>query len=76
MGISPDGQVTFVSKLWGGRVSDKYITQHSGLVLLLDCGDNVMADYGFDIQDILPHGVHLNIPPFKGTRKQLTAEEV
>ena len=35
-----------------------------------------MADRGFDIQDILPEGVGLNIPPFKGERKQLTALEV
>lgn len=34
-----------------------------------------MADRGFDIGDILPHGVNLNIPPFKGTRDQLIAEE-
>ena len=34
-----------------------------------------MADCGFDIRDILPHGVTLNIPPFKGTRAQLSAEE-
>jgi hypothetical protein len=76
VGISPNGQVTCVSKLWGGRVSDKCITQQSGILNLLEPGDNIMADRGFDINDILPHGVHLNIPPFKGTRDQLTAEEV
>ncbi|XP_031572729.1 uncharacterized protein LOC116306777 [Actinia tenebrosa] len=74
--ISPNGQVTFLSKLWGGRVSDKCITQNSGLLELLDKGDNVMADRGFDIADILPPGVSLNLPPFKGTRDQLTASEV
>lgn len=76
VGISPNGQVTFVSKLWGGRVSDKVITSHSGILDLLEAGDNVMADRGFDIGDILPPGVGLNIPPFKGTRDQLTSEEV
>ena len=34
-----------------------------------------MADRGFDIADILPEGAALNIPPFKGLRDQLTAEE-
>ena len=62
--------------MWDGRISDKYITQQSGLIQLLNTGDNVMADRGFDISDILPMGVHLNIPPFKGARKQLTADKV
>ena len=35
-----------------------------------------MADRGFEITNILPTGVGLNIPPFKGARAQLTAEEV
>lgn len=76
VGISPNGQIIFVSKLWGGRVSDKFITDKSALVQHLQPGDNVMADRGFDILDILPPGVGLNIPPFKGSRAQLTAEEV
>ena len=76
VGISPNGQVTFISKLWGGRVSDKWITKHSGILDLLDQNDNVMADRGFDIAEILPPGVSLNLPPFKGSREQPTASEV
>eukprot|EP00794_Sanderia_malayensis_P013327 gene13326-biopygen10629 len=75
IGISPSGLITFVSKLWSGKVSDKEITLKSGVLALLEDGDNLMADRGFDIQDILPPGVTLNIPPFKGTRAQLTAKE-
>ncbi len=66
---------SIVSKLWSGRVSDKKITLKSGLLPLLEAGDNVMADRGFDIADILPTGVTLNIPPFKGSRAQLTLSE-
>ena len=76
VGISPTGCVIFVSKLWAGRVSDKELTQRSGILNFLQDGDNVMADRGFDIADILPQGVSLNIPPFKGNRKQLSAPEV
>ena len=75
VGISPNGLITFVSKLWAGRVTDKTITKESGVLEKLDSGDNVMADRGFDIHDILPEGVTLNIPPFKGSRSQLTGDE-
>ena len=75
VGISPNGLVTFVSKLWSGRVSDKQITKESGLLEMLDYGDNVMADRGFDISNILPGGGTLNIPHFKGSRSQLTTAE-
>lgn len=56
-------------------MSDKQITRESGVLALLDSGDNVMVDRGFDIRDILPAGVTLNMPPFLAGRDQLTAAE-
>uniref|UniRef100_A0A673L1Z4 DDE Tnp4 domain-containing protein n=1 Tax=Sinocyclocheilus rhinocerous TaxID=307959 RepID=A0A673L1Z4_9TELE len=44
VGISPTGSITFLSKSWGGRASDKTITKLSGLIDLLEEGDIVMAD--------------------------------
>ena len=36
-----------------------------------------MADRGFEIQDLLvPHGLILNMPPFKGNNASLSAEDV
>ena len=66
IGISQNGAITFVSKLWSGRVSDKQLTLSSALLPLLEPGDNVMADRGFDIADILPTDVTLIIPPSQG----------
>ena len=30
VGITPQGVVSFISKAWVGRASDKYITEHCG----------------------------------------------
>ncbi|CAC5389769.1 unnamed protein product [Mytilus coruscus] len=43
---------------------------------LLDKGDNVMADRGFEIEDILLEGITLNIPPFKRSNRQLKPNDV
>ena len=62
--ISPSGAVTFISRLYGGATSDKEITRASGLFNLLEVGDHVMADKGFDIvYDVMSIGVKLNVPP-------------
>ena len=76
VGVTPNGQVSFLSELWGGRVSDKQITRESGVLDLLEAGDNVMVDRGFDISDIVPEGVTVNMPPFLAGREQMTASEV
>ena len=75
VGITPNGQVTYLSQLWGGRVSDKQITGESGVLELLEAGDNVMVDRGFDIAGIVPDGVAVNMPPFLAGREQMTAAE-
>lgn len=47
----------------------KKIVQESGLIDLLEKGDHLMADRGFNIGDLLTRrGVKLNIPPFSKGR--------
>ena len=65
VGITPSGAFSFISKLWSGSTSDRRVTQESGLIDLLEEGDQVMADRGFTIRDLLTKkGVKLNMPPF------------
>ena len=77
IGVSPSGLVTFVSDAWGGRSLDKAITEQSGILDLLDKGDSVMADKGFDIEELLaPRGDRLNAPPKLGKETQMSGVNV
>ncbi len=52
-------------KLYPGSISDKELTRQSGILDLLEPGDSIMADKGFDREQyLIPLGVKLNIPPF------------
>ena len=65
-----------ISRAYGGHASDKFIVQDCGILNRLVPGDEVMADRGFTIQDLLfPLRVKLNIPAFSHG-KQLSNEEV
>lgn len=77
VGIAPSGALTFISQLYTGSISDREIVTRSGLLSLkFDDGDQVMADKGFQIDDILPLGVGNNIPPFLGGDEQMSPEDV
>ena len=51
LGITPCGAISFLSKCWGGRATDKFITMNSGFLGLLEHGDVVLADRVFDIHE-------------------------
>ncbi|XP_066303870.1 uncharacterized protein [Branchiostoma lanceolatum] len=77
IGISPQGCISFISKAWGGRVSDKYLTENCGILKKLLPGDIVLADRGFNIADSVAfEGAKLYIPAFTKGKKQLSALEV
>ena len=77
IGISPCGAISYLSKCWGGRATDKCITMNSDFLRLLEYGDVELADRGFDIaDDIAVHGATLIIPSFTRGKKQLSLQEV
>jgi len=77
IGITPQGSVSFLSKAWGGRASDKYITENCGLLRKLLPGDLVLADRGFDIAESVEMCcAQVNIPSFTKGKAQLSAVDV
>ena len=71
-GITPAGTVSFVSALYGGLISDKEISRHSGIIEFLASKDNVMADKGFTILKLLAtKDCTLIIPPFLNCENNL-----
>lgn len=77
IGITPQGSVSFISEGWGGRVSDKHITENSKFLYKVLPGDTILADRGFDIQDSLGlYCATVTIPAFTRGKKQLSGIEV
>ena len=59
-----------------GGISDKEITRCSRILDLLEPGDSVMADKGFDINDLLrEHNVLLNILPSLESQVQFSPQD-
>ena len=77
IGITPQGTISFVSEAWGGRTSDKYLTENCGILEKLLPGDMVMADRGFTIHDsVMYKQASLVIPAFTKGKSQLDPIDV
>jgi len=73
VGSSPGGLINLVSPAYGGSVSDRQLTERIDLGKKCDPGDQIMADKGFNIQDIVGlDDVSVNMPTFlkKGNQFQ------
>jgi len=73
----PTGGICFVSPAWGGRVSDRHITEKCGFLDHVMPGDLIMADKGFTIGDLLAKkGAYLQIPPFLSDKGQFKPQDI
>ena len=73
IGIAPNGAITFISQLYTGSISDREIVCTCGFLnQQFDDGVSVMAKKVFQIEDILPLNVTLNMPPFCEGNVQMT----
>ena len=77
-GVTPDGYVSFVSKAYGGAISDNSLTMKSGVLEKCDAGDKIMADKGLPLSnaELQPRGLATVLPPFCQGSAQFTSEEV
>ena len=72
----PNAVITFVSNLYPGSISDKETVKQSKQLEHMRAGDLILADKGFFIQDLVPNGVHINIPPFLQNGKFTESEVI
>ncbi|XP_018575951.1 uncharacterized protein LOC108914593 [Anoplophora glabripennis] len=75
---TPDGFINFISKGYGGRISDSLLVEDSGYLQILKAGCGVMADRGFkDIAKLLhERNCHLIRPPSVSSAEKPTKLEV
>lgn len=79
VGCTPRGLISFISDAYCGSTSDRQICERSDLLKkpMFDSGDAIMADRGFNVQDLFANkNVHVNIPSFLKGKHQLGANEV
>ncbi|KAK0151943.1 THAP domain-containing protein 4 [Merluccius polli] len=70
--ITPQGVISYVSKGWGGRTSDKHITENCGYLDKLSPGDVILADRGFNVKDTMGlYCAQLKIPAFTKGKAQM-----
>ena len=75
--IAPQGSITYVSRAWGGRVSDVHLTEQCGILNKLQHGDLNLADRGFTIGAAASvYCAEVKVPSFTKGKPQLSKCEV
>ncbi|XP_062578650.1 uncharacterized protein LOC134240580 [Saccostrea cucullata] len=77
VGATPGGLVSYVSSAYGGSTSDRQIVERSSLLNLCDPGDSIMADKGFNVQDMFVHkNIQINTPTFFKKKNRMSCATV
>ena len=77
VGATPGGLVSYVSEAYGGSVSDRQMIERSNLLEIVEPGDVVMADKGFNVQDLFAlKDVTVNTPTFFQKKNRMTPDTV
>ncbi|XP_052227343.1 uncharacterized protein LOC127842053 [Dreissena polymorpha] len=77
VGSTPGGLVNYVSQAYGGSTSDRQIVERCKIVSACDPGDSVMADKGFNVQDLFATAnVQVNIPTFFRKQNRMSGKIV
>lgn len=77
IGIIPTGGCCFLSEGFEGRITDRSITEKSGFFDCLEEGDLILADRGFNIDDLCnKYKCTVLTPPFLKSRKKFSRNEV
>ena len=75
--IAPNGLIHFAYKGYGGRASDQQIVEDSGFLDEVRRGEQVMADKGFNISDLLTlKHAELVVPPGRRGAFQMPKQDV
>lgn len=74
---TPGGLISDVTQSYGGAASDRQIVERSTLPTMCDPKDSLLADKGFNVQDIFAlYDVQINIPDFFKKKNRLSGKTV
>lgn len=77
IGITPGGLISFVSPVVGGSTSDRQLIEMTSLAQNCDPFDEIMADKGFNVDDLFaPYQVGINIPTFFKKKNRMSCQTV
>jgi hypothetical protein len=77
VGSSPGGLVSYISSAYGGSTTDRQMVERSNITSFCDPADSIMADKGFNVQDLFQSiGVSVNIPTFFRKRNRMDSKTV